>query len=163
MSFINILYSKIKEKIENFFNKYGFSEEFKNELESFVQNEDNYKYSSGSVTHPFYLQIKDNASLYLLKNGYSIYKEDRGKIIYKSNNGIFIFITNQGYDFPDVFIGKDETRDKAIWFSRLEKIITGKEEMFEKYKLLDNFYDFEYEKEFLQKYYNSIIKIEKFY
>jgi hypothetical protein len=137
MSFINTLYLKIKEKIEDFFNDFEVSD---------------YKYSSETLLHPLYIQIKENASLYLLKNGYSIYKEERGEIIYKNNIGVYIFITNQGYEFPDVFIGKEDNRDKLTWFVTLEKKLTGEVELSIKHGELGNFYDFEYEKEFLETF-----------
>jgi hypothetical protein len=46
-----------KAEIEIFFNEYEVSD---------------YKYSSETLLHPLYIQIIENASLYLLNNGYSI-------------------------------------------------------------------------------------------
>ena len=68
-----------------------------------------------------------------------------------NESDIYISIVNQGHDFPEVYIGKNEIIDEMIRFDfMLELYMTEKTELLKKHKSLNNFYDFEYEKEFIE-------------
>jgi len=116
-----------------------------------------------SVIHPLFIQIKENANLYLLENGFSIFIQKRGIETFNNDSGIFISIVNQGFDFPEVYIGKNEIIDDMIRLDfMLELYLTEKNELVKKHKSLNNFYDFEYEKELIETHYESILKINPF-
>jgi hypothetical protein len=113
--------------------------------------------------HPLFVQMAENANLYLLENGFLVFNKKRGIETFKNNSGIYISIVNQGYDFPEVYIGKNEIIDEMIRFDfMLELYLTDKTELIKKHKSLNNFYDFEYEKDFIETYYESIRKINPF-
>jgi hypothetical protein len=113
--------------------------------------------------HPLFIQLKENASLYLRENGFSVFKQKRGIETFKNDSEIYISIVNQGYDFPEVYIGKNEVINEMIRFDfMLELYLTEKTELVKKHKSLNNFYDFEYEKEFIETHYESILKINPF-
>lgn len=113
--------------------------------------------------HPLFIQIKEKANQYLLDKGYYVFRQDRGIDVYKNDFGIFLSIVNQGYDFPEVYIGKSEKTSEMIRIDFiLELYITGKNELQKKHKSLNNFYDFEYEKDFIELNIESILKIIPF-
>jgi hypothetical protein len=113
--------------------------------------------------HPLFVQMVENANLYLLENGFLVFNKKRGIETFKNNSGIYISIVNQGYDFPEVYIGKNEMIGEMIRFDFiLELYLTDKTELIKKHKSLNNFYDFEYEKGFIETHYESILKINPF-
>lgn len=121
-----------------------------------------------STIHPLFIQMKENASLYLLDNGFLLFNQKRGVETFKNESDIYISIVNQGYDFPEVYIGKNEIIDEMIRLDfMLELYMTEKTELLKKHKSLNNFYDFEYEKEFIETHFDRIMKIipfkEKYY
>ena len=116
-----------------------------------------------TVIHPLFICIKENANVYLLKNGYSVFNQKKGIETYKNNFGTYISIVNQGYDFPEVFIGKNDKINEMIRLDFiLELYITNNNELLEKHKLLNNFYNFEYEKNFIEIHFESILKTISF-
>ena len=121
-----------------------------------------------STIHPLFIKMKENASLYLLDNGFLLFNQKRGVETFKNESDIYISIVNQGHDFPEVYIGKNEIIDEMIRFDfMLELYMTEKTELLKKHKSLNNFYDFEYEKEFIETHFDRIMKIipfkEKYY
>lgn len=116
-----------------------------------------------SAIHPLFIQMKENASLYLLDNGFSIFNQKKGIETFKNESNIYISIVNQGYDFPEVYIGKNEKIDEMIRFDFiLELYLTEKTELIKKHKSLNNFYDFEYQKEFIETHLDRIMRINPF-
>ncbi|UOX33019.1 hypothetical protein LXD69_13345 [Flavobacterium sediminilitoris] len=113
--------------------------------------------------HPLFIQLKKNASIYLLKNRFTVFNQKIGFETFKNESEIYISIVNQGYDFPEVYIGKNNILDEMIRFDfMLELYLTHKTELIKKHKSLNNFYDFEYEKDFMETHYDSILKINPF-
>ena len=145
------LFMKIREFISNLLNKKG-----NNKLKP---DENLWK----TNIHPLFIQMKEKATLYLLENGYSIFNQTTGIETFKNDSGIYISIVNQGYDFPEVYIGKNERIDKMILLDFiLELYLTDKNELFKKHESMKNFYDFEYEKDFIETHYESILKTIQF-
>jgi hypothetical protein len=142
---------KIRELISNL---------FKNKSKEKLEIDEN---QLVSVIHPLFIQMKENASLYLLDNGFSTFNQKRGVETFKNKTDIYISIVNQGYDFPEVYIGRNEIIEEMIRFDiNLELYITEKTELIKKHKSLKNFFDFEYEKEFIETHFDSIMKIIPF-
>ncbi len=147
---------KIKKLISNF---------FKSKSKEKLEIDEN---QWTSTIHPLFIQMKENASLYLLDNGFLLFNQKRGVETFKNESDIYISIVNQGYDFPEVYIGKNEIIVEMIRLDfMLELYMTEKTELLKKHKSLNNFYDFEYEKEFIETHFDRIMKIipfkEKYY
>ncbi|CAM1346844.1 hypothetical protein [Tenacibaculum crassostreae] len=116
-----------------------------------------------SNIHPLFIQLKENASIYLLENGFKVFNQKSGLKTFKNDSEIYISIVNQGYDFPEVYIGKNDILNEMIRFDfMLELYLTHKTELINKHKSLNNFYDFEYEKDFMETHFDSILKINPF-
>lgn len=113
--------------------------------------------------HPLFIKMVEQASLYLLEYGFIVFNKNRYSATFKNNSGIYISLINQGYDFPEVYIGKNEAIKDMIRIDfMLELYLTGKTDLKEKHKLLNHFYDFEYEKNFIEIHYESIVSINPF-
>ncbi len=116
-----------------------------------------------TIIHPLFIQTVANAAPFLLENGYMVFSTKRGHETFKNNSGIYISIINQGYDFPEVYIGENDSIKEMIRLDfMLELFLTNKTEVLEKHKSLNHFYDFEYEKEIIELYHDSICKIKPF-
>ncbi|WP_405369440.1 hypothetical protein [Nonlabens sp. Asnod2-A12] len=136
---------KIKKFISSFFKS--------NSKEKLETDENQWR----PVLHPLFIQMKEKANIYLSEDGYSISNQKRGIETFKNDFGIYISIVNQGYDFPEVYFGKNTIIEEMIRFDfMLELYLTDKTELIKKHKSLNNFYDFEYEKDFIETHYQSI-------
>lgn len=117
------------------------------------------------MIHPSYNNLKTKAQEYLLHNGFSLVDENKinGIITFTQNNKCFISVVNQGYDLPEVYIGKGTNLNQMIRFGFiLELYLNNNTKLIEKYNLNNGLNDFQYEIEFLDLYKEPILAIDPF-
>lgn len=115
---------------------------------------------------PSFEALKKAATDYLLKTGFRIFSEEEGRKIFINETEIYIAIVDQGYDMPEVWIGKKSDKEWIrIGFS-LELFLAGTTKLTQKHFRKGTFYDeehcFAYYAKFLRRYYYKIIEIHPF-
>ncbi|TPN84400.1 hypothetical protein [Aquimarina algicola] len=109
--------------------------------------------------HPLYDQLCEKAALLLPKLGFQKIKSDDGQALFMSKEKVLVTIQHGGYDMPYIYIG---TKKKAKLFSPngvTEYYFDKSTPICKKFLELKSFYDFEFEYDFIEKYYNEILNI----
>ncbi|SNR14710.1 hypothetical protein [Tenacibaculum jejuense] len=109
--------------------------------------------------HPLFDQLCEKATLLLPKLDFKKIKSDDGQVVYISKEKVLITIQHGGYDMPCIYIGNKEKTKLFSPNGMMEYYFDKSTPIYSKYLKLNSFHNFEFEYDFLEKYYGEILNI----
>lgn len=117
------------------------------------------------MIHPFFYELKKGAEHYLSTKGYDLISVDEltESITYSYREQHFIKVVNQGYDSPEVYLGKTDDSTSMIRLDFiLELYLNNNMQLIATHKSRGTLHNFSYEAEFLDLYLDQLLNITPF-